>query len=90
MIAKWLSNVIVAIVTLVWAGNFLASVLVPDYHTDGFINFVFMAIVGSALALKSDGTGSAMIRTIAALKGLPFTSPPAAPEEPKKGEDPGE
>lgn len=49
---KTLANSIVILVSIVWAGNFVASVLLPGYTTDSTLNFVFMTIVGGALALK--------------------------------------
>lgn len=52
MIPKGLANAIVVLVSLVWAGNFVASVWLPNYQTDSSINFVFMTIVGGALALR--------------------------------------
>lgn len=52
MIPKGLANAIVVLVSLVWAANFTASVFVPGYQTDSTINFVFMTIVGGALALR--------------------------------------
>jgi hypothetical protein len=41
-----LAIAIVVLVSLVWAGNFLASVFLPGYHPDSTLNFVFMTIVG--------------------------------------------
>jgi hypothetical protein len=38
--------------TLVWAGNFMVSALLPGYRSDSTLNFVFMTIVGGALALR--------------------------------------
>lgn len=82
-----LANAVVALVSLVWAGNFVAGVLLPTYRGDPALNFVFMTIVGGALALRGDGAGSASglaARLGAALRPPPeppAPAPPAAPEE---------
>lgn len=86
MIPKPLSYAIVTVVTLVWVGNFAASVFLPDYRSDPMLNFIFSVIVGSALALRQDGTGNLMLRMITAWRGMP-----QLPAEPKpKDEEDGE
>lgn len=74
-----LANAIVILVSLVWAGNFLASVFLPDYRGDSALNFVFMTIVGGALALRSDGQGlGGLVSRLMAGR----TPPPLPPEPP--------
>jgi hypothetical protein len=89
VIPKWLANTIVVLVSLVWAGNFVAAVIVPGYAPDPVLNFVFLAIVGSALALRQDGTGALMSRVIAAVRvgvgpAPPNTAAPTAAVDPPK------
>lgn len=47
---------VIAVVTTVWAGNFIAG-LIPalEYEPDQAINGIFMAIVGGLFALGSRG-----------------------------------
>lgn len=86
MIPKPLANVIVVIVTVVWAGNFFASVFLPDYRGDPILNLVFMAIVGSAIALKQGDGGSTMLRVIAAWRGVPLP-PSESDKRPEEGQN---
>lgn len=58
MIPRPLANAIVILVSLVWASNFVAALFVPGYSPDNTLNFVFMTIVGGALALKRGGEQS--------------------------------
>lgn len=51
MLPKYLTNVIVTLVCIVWVANFFAQFVIKDYHPDPSINGVFGAIVGGALAL---------------------------------------
>lgn len=53
-------NVIIGVVTTVWAVNFAAGLLVDDYTPDQAINAIFMAIVGGLFALgaRHDKSGS--------------------------------
>lgn len=44
---------IIVVVTAVWAANFAAGLLVPDYEPDQAINGIFMALVGGLLAIGS-------------------------------------
>lgn len=76
-----LANAIVILVSLVWAGNFVASVLLPTYRGDSALNFVFMTIVGGALALRgsADGGGGLAARLMAAVRPPPEPPPPPAP-----------
>lgn len=69
---KGLANAIVVLVSIVWAGNFAASFLVADYQPDGVIHFVFMSIVGGAMALKQRNGN-----------GAPKPPEPPSPPEPK-------
>jgi len=54
-----LANVIIVVVTVIWAANFILQFVVQDYKPDITLNGVFMAIVGGALALsrKKPGNG---------------------------------
>ncbi len=91
MIPKALANAVVVLVSLVWAGNFFASVFAHDYQPDSAINFVFMTIVGGALALRrgpSDGTGgyspNMAQRVVDAFRTPdPPAEPGKLPEDPK-------
>lgn len=83
-----LANAIVVLVTLVWAGNFIASVLVQGYESDAALNFVFMTIVGGMLALRGpdDGGPGLASRLLSAIKPPPPPPPPAAPPPPSDEE----
>lgn len=84
MIPKGLANAIVVLVSLVWAGNFAASVLVTGYETDPTINFVFMTIVGGALALRRgpDDPPNVIERVANGFMGRGTPPPPPPPPEP--------
>jgi hypothetical protein len=51
-------TVIIAVVTLVWAVNFTAGLVVSDYKPSESINGIFMAIVGGLFALGARSGGS--------------------------------
>lgn len=51
MIGDRTRTVIITVVTVVWAINFLAGLFVRDYQTSESINGIFMAIVGGLFAL---------------------------------------
>lgn len=70
-----LANAIIVLVSLVWAGNFLASAFLPGYQPDPTLNFVFMTIVGGALALRSDGV-SGIVQKITGRHAVPPKDPP--------------
>lgn len=53
MITARLADVIVILVCLVWAANFLLP-FVSSYQSDPQLNLVFMSIVGGALALSRE------------------------------------
>lgn len=79
---KALANSIVILVSIVWAANFVASVFLPNYQTDSTLNFVFMTIVGGALALKrnpGDPPGAIERMTMNIIK------PPPPPDPPNEG-----
>lgn len=79
---KALANSIVILVSIVWAGNFVASVLIPGYQTDSTLNFVFMTIVGGALALKRNpGDPPSAIERMA-MTVMRHPPPPPPPAEP--------
>jgi hypothetical protein len=48
-------NIVVGVVTVVWAVNFAAGLLVHGYKPDQAINAIFMGIVGGVLALGVRG-----------------------------------
>ena len=52
-----LMNIVLVVVTLVWAGSFAADVFVPDYQPPLEIHSVFMAIVGGVFIAGSGGSG---------------------------------
>jgi hypothetical protein len=76
-----LANAIIVLVSLVWAGNFLASVFLPGYEPDATINFVFMTIVGGALALRG-GEGGGVSGLISRVIRPAEPPPPPPPSEP--------
>lgn len=48
------ANIVIGIVTAVWAGNIIAGVAqINDYQPSESLNGVFMAIVGGAFALRA-------------------------------------
>lgn len=49
-----LHNAVVIVVTVVWATNFLARLVLPHYQPPVQVDAVFMAIVGGAMALSRD------------------------------------
>ena len=53
MLNERLANVVIGVVTLVWATNFGARFVVHDYQSSETINAIFMAIVGGVFALKA-------------------------------------
>lgn len=53
MLSRKTTTLVVGLVSSVWAVNFLAGVVLPNYEADQAINGIFMAIVGGALALGS-------------------------------------
>lgn len=73
MIPKPLANAIVILVSLVWASNFVASIFLSEYQPDSTLNFVFMTIVGGALALRRGPTNP---------PGDTPPEPPAPPQPP--------
>ena len=48
-------TVIIAVVTVVWAVNFGAGLVVDGYEPDQAINGIFMAVVGGLFALGARG-----------------------------------
>jgi hypothetical protein len=59
MISARARTVVIAVVTAVWAMNFLAGVFINGYEPSESINGIFMAIVGGLFALGSrNGNGS--------------------------------
>jgi hypothetical protein len=59
MISDRTRTIVLAVVTVIWAINFLAGVVIPDYKPDQAINGIFMAIAGTLFALnRSHGNGN--------------------------------
>ena len=58
MIGDRTRTIVIAVVTAVWASNFIASVVVTDYEPTESINGIFMAIVGGLFALGARNNGS--------------------------------
>ena len=81
MIPKALANMIVILVSIVWAGNFVASVFAPDYQPDTSINFVFMTIVGGAIALRRGEGPNVAQRVARAIQNQEPPPPPPPPSE---------
>lgn len=46
-----LHNAVVIVVTVVWATNFLARLVLPHYEPPVQVDAIFMAIVGGTIAL---------------------------------------
>lgn len=44
-------SAIITVVTVIWAANFAAGLLIETYEPDQSINTIFMAIVGGLFAL---------------------------------------
>ena len=59
MPSERMRNLIIFVVTSVWAINFAAGLLLSDYKPDPTIHAVFMSIVGGlfALGVRSDKKG---------------------------------
>ena len=55
MLSERLANLVIIVVTLVWATNFGARFFISDYQSSETINAIFMAIVGGVFALKAKG-----------------------------------
>lgn len=53
MLGTRATTVIVGLVSTIWAINFIAGIVLPEYDADQAINGIFMAIVGGTLALGS-------------------------------------
>lgn len=58
MIGDRTRTVIIAVVTIVWAINFFAGLVVHDYKPSESINGIFMAIVGGLFALGARQKGN--------------------------------
>jgi len=78
-------TVVIGVVTTVWAANFLAGVVIPQYEPSESINGIFMAIVGGLFALGATKGGGGNGGNGATGGDAP--PPPAVPsgEEPKEG-----
>ena len=51
MIGERTRTIVIGVVTVVWATNFLAGVFIHGYHPSDSINGIFMAVVGSLFAI---------------------------------------
>ncbi len=61
MIDPKLKNVIISVVTAVWALNFAAGIALKSYEPDQAINAIFMGIVGGLFAIgarQDKGSGT--------------------------------
>lgn len=78
MIGDRTRTIVIFVVTVVWAVNFGAGLLIQHYKPSESINGIFMAIVGGLFALGARNNGS---------KTPPTPPPPPAPvaPEPKNG-----
>lgn len=56
MIPKPVASAIIVLVTIIWAANFVAPIVLPEYKPDVTINGIFMGIVGAAFAFGRKGT----------------------------------
>lgn len=52
MLSPRMTDVIIGLVSTIWAVNFFAGLILPNYEADQTINAIFMAIVGGAIAFK--------------------------------------
>ena len=57
MISDRTRTVVLAVVTIIWAMNFFAGLVVEDYKPDQAINGIFMAVAGALFALGGRGGG---------------------------------
>lgn len=58
MISDRTANILMGVVTTIWAGSNIAAVFrINDYQPSESINGIFMAIVGGAFALRARGGG---------------------------------
>lgn len=58
MIGDRTRTIIIAVVTIIWAINFFAGLVVDDYKPSESINGIFMAIVGGLFALGARAKGN--------------------------------
>lgn len=52
MLSPRMTAIVITVVTVIWATNFAAGVIMKTYEADQMINTIFMAIVGGAIALR--------------------------------------
>ena len=52
MLSQRMTAIVITVVTVIWAANFMAGVIMKTYEADQMINTIFMAIVGGAIALR--------------------------------------
>lgn len=52
MLSPRMTAIVITVVTVIWATNFIAGVIMKTYEADQMINTIFMAIVGGAIALR--------------------------------------
>lgn len=50
MLSRNVTRAIVLVVTVIWATNILAGIVMDSYEADQAVNGIFMAIVGGLLA----------------------------------------
>lgn len=52
LLPRWLSNLVIILISLVWAFNFFAQFVIPGYEFKESIQGVFGLIIGGAFALS--------------------------------------
>ena len=78
MISDRTRTIIIFVVTTVWAVNFAAGLVVPNYKPSESINGIFMAIVGGLFAL-----GARSGHSTSNTKEPPPATPPAPAPTPE-------
>lgn len=57
-IPTWLSTSLIILISLIWAGNFVAGLVVKDYQAPESVNLLFSSVIGAILIVrKGDGDG---------------------------------
>lgn len=52
MISDRTANIIIGVVTAVWAGGIVLGMVNPEYRPDPFVNAIFSLIVGGAFGVR--------------------------------------
>lgn len=48
----WLTAFVIVVITLVWAGTFLAQIFKPQYHPPAGVHFVFLGVLASIFGIQ--------------------------------------